>query len=101
MLGRAHVSGPGNEWATDGAERCRNLRAATEPQTRQVCRRIGLLRHAATPSRTAMVRKGSPVRVRQRAPQDFPALLPDPARPEVVTAADTSAVVVHRLAETA
>jgi hypothetical protein len=58
---------PGNEWATEGAERCCCLRASAASRIRHLCRRFGLLQDIARPSRTAMVRKGSPVRVRQRA----------------------------------
>jgi hypothetical protein len=58
---------PGNEWVTEGAERCRCLLAAAESRIRRPRRQFGLLSAAGKPTRTAMVRKGSPVRVRQRA----------------------------------
>ena len=58
---------PGNEWATEGAESCCRLRTSAESWIRLLCRRFGLLPGTGRPVRTAMVRKGSPVRVRQRA----------------------------------
>jgi hypothetical protein len=58
---------PGTEWVTEGAQRCGDLRVPAESRIQDLCRRFGLPHGAARPSRTAMVRKGSPVRVRQRA----------------------------------
>ena len=59
---------PGNEWATEPAEPCCGLRTSAAYRIRHLCRRFGPPQDAGRARRTAMVRKGSPVRVRQRAP---------------------------------
>jgi hypothetical protein len=64
---RCHWLCPGNEWAMEGAEPCCGLRNLSESRIRRLCRRFGLPHDTARASRTAMARKGSPVRVRQRA----------------------------------
>ena len=60
---------PGTRWVTGSAETCRSPRSAVTTVFVDLCsgfdRLEGLPRHR----RTAMVRKGSPVRVRQRALQ--------------------------------
>jgi hypothetical protein len=58
---------PGNEWATEGAEPCCPLRWSAEPWFGRICAHIGACRGLPRTRQTAMVRKGSPVRVRQRA----------------------------------
>jgi hypothetical protein len=53
-----------------GAETCRCLRADAETEFLPVRRDFDCLRRVTMHSRTAMVRKGSPVRVRQRASEN-------------------------------
>jgi hypothetical protein len=56
--------GPGNRWVMEGAE-LPPLRAPAESRKWQLSRHFGVRREAHRLTPTAMVRKGSPVRVRQ------------------------------------
>ena len=60
---------PGTQWVTEGAESCPPLRASTGSSFRLLCRYFDPKHRSPRPTRTAMVRKGSTVRVRQRALQ--------------------------------
>ena len=60
------VSGAGYPVGTGGVEMCRSLRPAAAARC-AAAQRFSRLEAASSDARTAMVRKGSPVRVRQRA----------------------------------
>jgi len=57
----------GTHAVLEGAETCRCVRAYAETGFLRISRHFGSLRRVPTHSRSTMVRKGSPVRVRQRA----------------------------------
>jgi hypothetical protein len=57
----------GTQAVPEGAETCRRMREDAETGFLRVSRDFGSLRRVPTHSRTTMVRKGSPIRVRQRA----------------------------------